>query len=282
MKSGKNRHGTRASRWIVTFALIGATAGLAASEDAIFQEIGIRLADLPSAAAGASIEPLSAPVQVVAPSTPAPAGMPTPAPAVPVKSAGPTPVAPDGALPDPLPLRTAWDAPAPLRASPESLSSKPASRDDSPPDAASPRPSIITLSGEARALEANAVEIQGIRILLSGIVPPSPDDVCLDGDGVALDCREWSRAALGLLVDGMTLSCDILASPGSRGRSGDCSLALADGATIDVAGWAASVGVARADGSDSSLASAEEEARAEGLGFWSARASSELDRGLLE
>jgi endonuclease YncB( thermonuclease family) len=126
----------------------------------------------------------------------------------------------------------------------------------------------LTLSGTAKAVDATAVEIRGIRIRLDGISAPIPNDICLSEDGVALDCAKWAREAVGLLVDGMDLSCDMTLS--TRDRHGSCSLDPGDGSRMDVSDWAVSSGVARAADDDPRRAAIQEIARIAGFGIWSA------------
>lgn len=210
----------------------------------------------------------------------------------------------DVALNDPVDIAVALDGPVDVEIAEAQVSDSPFSVDAAPLDAIAPDavvgdiPSSVasvavphastpsldpsgpgatvrwTLSGSARAIAANAVEIQGIRVRLDGISAPTVEDVCFSENGAARDCGDWAREALGLLVDGMQLSCDMTLAV--RERSGSCSLALSDGSLIDVSEWAIAAGVARVDGEDPFRLADQEIARTAGIGIWSA-ASLALD-----
>ncbi len=66
-----------------------------------------------------------------------------------------------------------------------------------------------TVSGQARAIDGDTLEIQGQRIRLLGIDAPESGQACRDAQGMPYPCGERARTALANMVAGQHVVCAI-------------------------------------------------------------------------
>jgi endonuclease YncB( thermonuclease family) len=125
-------------------------------------------------------------------------------------------------------------------------------------------PAAADVTGKARVIDANTLEIGGERIRLDGIDAPDPDQQCLNGKGQPYGCGAYATRNLSGLVVGQTLVCD------GRERDGDgrliavCYVGPFDLGEMMVAdGWAVADPVR-----GKAYVRAETAARARGVGLW--------------
>ncbi len=68
-------------------------------------------------------------------------------------------------------------------------------------------PAVADVTGKARVIDGNTLEIGGERVRLDGIDAPDPGQQCLSGKGKPYDCGTHATAELSGLVSGHTLVC---------------------------------------------------------------------------
>ena len=125
-------------------------------------------------------------------------------------------------------------------------------------------PAGADVTGKAKVIDANTLEIGGERIRLDGIDAPDLDQKCLTGNGKPYGCGTYATKNLHGLVVGHTLSCK------GRERDGDgrlialCRLGPFDLSEMMVAdGWAVADPVR-----GKAYVRAETAARARKVGMW--------------
>ena len=125
-------------------------------------------------------------------------------------------------------------------------------------------PASADVTGKARVIDGNTLEIGGERIRLDGIDAPDPDQQCLSGKGRPYACGTHATRELAGLVSGHTLVC--------KGEERDpddrliavCSLGPFDlGEMMVAGGWALADPVRGA-----AYTRAETAARARKEGLW--------------
>jgi len=127
--------------------------------------------------------------------------------------------------------------------------------------------SAADLSGPARAIDGDTLEVAGQRIRLPGIDAPERHQTCEGRDGQTYECGRDAAATLAALIRDRTVTC----KPQDRDRYGRivavCSTEAGDiGAVMVRAGQA----IAYQKYSDR-YAPEEAAAKREGLGMWSGR-----------
>lgn len=70
-----------------------------------------------------------------------------------------------------------------------------------------PRAPGEPVSGRARVVDGDSLEIAGVRIRLAGIDAPERTQDCRDADGATYACGEAAARALAALVAGRSVSC---------------------------------------------------------------------------
>ena len=121
------------------------------------------------------------------------------------------------------------------------------------------------ISGAARVVDGDTLEVSGTRIRLAGIDAPELGQACADGRGGKTRCGLQVRAALAEFIAGEVVLC----RPLGRDRY-DRVLAACAARGRDLGTWLVESGLAAAlegaRGRD--FRSAEERARAAGAGLW--------------
>jgi len=118
------------------------------------------------------------------------------------------------------------------------------------------------LSGTARVIDGDTLDLQGTRIRLLGIDAPESGQACRDAQGAPYPCGERARAALAEMIAGRPVSCTIERE--DRYRRG---LAVCTAAGIDLNAEMVRRGAAVAY-IDRRYLAYEQEARAARRGIW--------------
>jgi len=125
-------------------------------------------------------------------------------------------------------------------------------------------PAAADVTGKARVVDGNTLEIGGERIRLDGIDAPDPDQECLSGKGKPYDCGIQATKELSGLVSGHTLVCKGEEHDQDGRLIATCSLGPFDLNEMMVAdGWAVA-DPARGK----AYVRAETAARARNVGLW--------------
>lgn len=66
-----------------------------------------------------------------------------------------------------------------------------------------------TVSGPARAIDGDTLEVQGQRIRLLGIDAPESGQACRDAQGTPYPCGERARMAMAQMIAGQQVSCTV-------------------------------------------------------------------------
>jgi endonuclease YncB( thermonuclease family) len=135
------------------------------------------------------------------------------------------------------------------------------------PPPADPGPQMSggpTLTGRARVIDGDTIELSGTRIRIFGIDAPEKHQFCQDGTGNRYGCGMRALNALEGRIDGQTLVCE-KRDTDRYGRSvAVCRQGDADvGAWMVESGWAVAY---RRYGGD--YAAAEDRARGRRAGIW--------------
>jgi endonuclease YncB( thermonuclease family) len=128
-----------------------------------------------------------------------------------------------------------------------------------------PRAPGEPVSGRARVIDGDSLEIGGTRIRLHGIDAPERGQDCRDADGQPYRCGEAAARALAALVAGRTVTC----TPAEVDRyARDIAVCTADGNDLAEAMVRAGHALDFARHSRGRYAQAEREARAARRGLW--------------
>lgn len=130
------------------------------------------------------------------------------------------------------------------------------------PGRSSPRPE--TVSGRARVIDGDTLELAGRRIRLEGIDAPERSQFCQGRTDQPWPCGAAARSALMRRVEGRTVRCEV------RGRDRyQRDLARCFVGAEDLGGWLVSQGLAQAYRRYSTdYVALEEAARARRVGAW--------------
>jgi len=131
-----------------------------------------------------------------------------------------------------------------------------------------PAAALAELSGDARIVSGDTLEIAGQKIALAGIDAPEPGQSCRRQDGERYDCGRIAATALMDLAAGVEVRCRVLeaaaSGPGNNARVARCSAGgydLSEGMVYT--GWA--LADPRTGGQ---LRGLERGAREAGRGLW--------------
>jgi endonuclease YncB( thermonuclease family) len=122
-----------------------------------------------------------------------------------------------------------------------------------------------TVSGRARVISGDTLEIRGERIRLSEVDTPASDLVCESTDDHRWRCSQRAESALEVFLEESTVTC--------VGRERDATgqlLALCAANGVDLGLWLVRNGLAR-DQANGRYRQAQEQAKAAQKGIWSAR-----------
>lgn len=119
------------------------------------------------------------------------------------------------------------------------------------------------ISGNARAIDAGTIEINGERIRLHGIETPDIDFIC-DWSGKPVGCGAIAKAALTDLITGAPVTCELTAA-----RARDSVVAVCQAQGFDIGANMVYTGWAFADREvTDNYATIEEKAKAAHRGLW--------------
>jgi endonuclease YncB( thermonuclease family) len=123
------------------------------------------------------------------------------------------------------------------------------------------------LSGPARVVDGNTIEIAGARIRLHGVKAPALDQSCETRRGKPYRCGVAARTALADLLRGRTVRCKATGRDGSGGMIAKCFIEW-----LDIGEQMVLIGRALADRDRSTdYVRAENAARALKEGMWKGR-----------
>jgi endonuclease YncB( thermonuclease family) len=132
----------------------------------------------------------------------------------------------------------------------------------SPPPAA-PTPAVQSLSGIARVIDGDTIEIQGPHIRLSGIDAPESKQKC-EANGHTYSCGEQATEALIVLLGARPVTCTETGRDRYQRIIARCQVDSTDvGAWMAEHGWAVAFRTYSLE-----YVSAEDRARAAKLGIW--------------
>lgn len=119
------------------------------------------------------------------------------------------------------------------------------------------------ISGNARAVDAGTLEINGQRIRLHGIETPDVDLVC-DWSGKPVECGAIAKAALMDLITGTPVTCELTGA-----RAQDTVVAVCQAQGFDIGANMVHTGWAFADREvTGNYVAIEEKAKAARRGLW--------------
>ena len=131
------------------------------------------------------------------------------------------------------------------------------------PAHAKPRETVV-VTGEARAIDGDTIEVEGTRIRLQGIDAPETRQRCTTADGVSWACGRYATAVLAAAVASVDVTCT------ARGRDRyQRVVAVCWAGMVEVGRAMVAEGLALADRRfGRTYVPVEDAARAAALGIW--------------
>lgn len=128
----------------------------------------------------------------------------------------------------------------------------------------SPSSAIDTVTGNARVVYANLIQVAGVNLRLFAIEALAPDQTC-DNGLVVYPCGQVATSRLAHALINQTVVCELRAPDGAE----TLRIAVCHVGDIDIGDWMVRSGFALAERANHSVyAAAEAEARSRGTGIW--------------
>ena len=127
-----------------------------------------------------------------------------------------------------------------------------------------PKPTGAAMTGRARVIDGNSMEIGSSRIRLFGIDAPEGRQDCRDAQGRSYRCGETARRALADLIGGREVTC----TPVGASHDRNVALCTAQGRDLSEAMVRAGHALELRQHSQGRYAAAEREAREAKRGMW--------------
>jgi endonuclease YncB( thermonuclease family) len=124
-----------------------------------------------------------------------------------------------------------------------------------------------TISGRARVVDGDSLELAGHRIRLFGIDAPEGPQSCADAQGRDYACGAEARRALAELIDGRRVTC----TPVGASHDRDVAICRAGERDLSEAMGRAGHAIELRSHSRGRYSAAEREARADKRGIWAGR-----------
>ena len=101
------------------------------------------------------------------------------------------------------------------------------------------QPPVTPLVGRAEAVDGDTLRPGDVRVRLTGLDAPEPDQTCIDAGGASWPCGRQARGFVAGLIEGQPVTCRPDGRDRYRSVLARCFVSGGDlGTSIVVAGWA--------------------------------------------